>query len=245
MANDINGMIAGAIPDFGSPTLQGIEFEQGSTSGVLNMKSSSRQHVRFHNVKILNMAKAREAAAKAGRATPNEEDLAHGYENKVHCLVITPGDKNVHDDVATDYHKRAYWKQYKAFMDGKTGPEGQPIDDCEFVQPGEATELKRLEIHTVEQLAEAPELALHQVPRGFELRDYARAWVKAMKGDSAGQVAKKLSAELSETKDVIQKQAEMIEQLRAQMAVMQQHTPTGKEELVSEIATETTRRGRR
>ena len=210
--NDVNGMIGGSIPSWGSPTLEGLEFENSGTPGVLKMKSSGRQHVKFRWENTYNPFKAKSESGVI--------DTAKGMEKKLFVKIVTPGDKTEYDGLAEDYHKRAYFRQYQAFKEGRGAPEGQSVEDCEFILAPEAIELLHMQIHTVEQLAEAADIAVEQLPRGFELREHARAWCKATHGNALVLNQKKLGADLNEAKDVISKQAKMLEDMQRQMAEM-------------------------
>lgn len=209
---DLNG-IGSAIPDFGSPVLQGIEFEQSSTPGVLQQKSSGRQHVKFYWKEEYNVQ-------KAARLREAGDDQNKAFEKKLYVLIVTPGDGTEIDTYADDSHKRRYFREYKAFKEGKTVAEGQSIDSCEFILAPEATELHHMSIHTVEQLADASDTAMEQLPRGFELREHARGWCKATHGANLLASTKKISAELNETRALAEKLAKANEDMQRQLTEM-------------------------
>lgn len=204
---DVNGMISGAIPSFGSPTLEGIEFEGSNAQGVLQMKSTGRQFVQFYTKEFYNPQKANTDAP---------------YETKLLVRIVTPGDKTEYDGVAEDYHKRAYFRNYQAFKEGKTAIVGQSVDDSEFILAPEATELRHLGVHTVEQLADASDILCEQLPRGFELREHARNWYRVNHGRSVVDTTKKLGAELNEAREVMTRQAKALEDTQKQLAEMRE-----------------------
>ena len=225
---DINGIIGAAIPDFGSPTLQGMAFQETGHAGVMEMKGTRRQFVKFYTKEFYNASKA-EQLKKEGK------ELALAYEKKTMVKIVTPGDKTEIDTFASDEHKRAYPRQYKAFREGKTTIDGRSIEDIEFVQAPEATELIHLGIYTVEQLADASDSVCESLPRGFEIRDHAKNWCAIEHGDQTSKKVAAFAAELNESKDLIAKQAKALEdsqkaivELRGLIHTMQSGEPAAK-----------------
>ncbi len=103
------------------------------------------------------------------------------------------------------------------------GPQvGQSVDDSEFILAPEATELRHLGVHTVEQLADASDILCEQLPRGFELREHARNWYRVNHGRSVVDTTKKLGAELNEAREVMTRQAKALEDTQKQLAEMRE-----------------------
>jgi len=127
--------------------------------------------------------------------------------------VVTPGDKNEHEDYATDYHRREFWPHYKAFREGRTAPLGMPIDQCEFVSSSVAIELMYLGVKTREQLADASDALCDRVPNGWELREYARAICQAESSQK--------NPEVLALRTQLEQQNAVIEQLKEQVGNMQ------------------------
>lgn len=166
------------LPSWDSPTLQG--FDLTDVQPGERIKGSARQYVRFY-YKTFVEAYATDVKVNE-RGTTQVVKTATREITKEMVHIITPGDKNEVDDVACDFHKREHWREYKAFRDGKTAPLGISLDDCgDFVSPHMATELKYRGCHTLEQLADASDLLCGNIANGWELREFARAKVKANK----------------------------------------------------------------
>lgn len=201
-------MIGGSNPlnPFGSPTLDGeYDFDNMQVGTPLKPKSGGRQFVRFfnHTQAQVYTTKAK-INEKTGSSTPLETDVRQVTKEMVE--IVTPGDKNKVCDVATEWHKRVFWRQYKAFRDGKTGPIGMPIEEAQFIAPNVATELKYLGCHTVEQLADASDVLCGNIASGFEMREFAKAYCKAQMANKDSPKVILLSKE--------------IETLRAEIAAM-------------------------
>lgn len=202
--NEINGLISAAIPDFGSPTLQGMEFEPGADPNVLEMKGSRRQFVKFYEKIFYDAGIAKKLKAQG-------KDLSLANKKVLMVKVVTPGDKTEFDAPAEDYHKRAFARQYRAFREGKTTIEGRSVEDCEFITQPEATELLQLGIYTLEQLADASDSACETMPRGFDLREHAKNWYEAEYGKEQNKKVSELGAALNDANAVIAEQAKALE----------------------------------
>lgn len=193
------------VPNFGgAPTLQEFGSIQNVQDGVRIGGSPGRQFVRFY--------KKREAEIiglpRKGQS-PSIRETEHEMVN-----IVTPGDTNVIDTRAEDYHRREYWQQYRAFRDGKAAPIGKQIDEVEWISPSIATELRYYGVHTLEQLADASDYLCDQVPNGWELRAYSQAVVKVdRENKSLGQVGA-LKAELEKSQEVIQAMQKELNEMR-------------------------------
>lgn len=187
------------IETFESPLLADVQINSDGT-----LKQSGKQSVRFYNKKRLSF-KARplwvrrddgEIAThpngKPVRAVDErgkpafEIDPKTGipykdaFEEVVEMVrVETKGDNNIKDDVADDFIRRQFHRQYKFFREGKI-PDGHSIEDFEFLQPSTILELHMFGIHTLEQVAEMDEVACEQIKdqSGFEIRDIAKQWLQ-------------------------------------------------------------------
>lgn len=202
------------IPSFGSPTLEGFDtsnIQDGQRLGG----SPNRQAVRFYKKKIVEL---RADKVRINPKTGNTEILSTKpvEVEKEFVSIVTPGDKNSVDDFAQDYHKREYFRQYAAFRAGKTAPIGLDIEECSFISAPVATELRYRGILVVEQLAEASDEICNILPDGYNLREFARAMVKAtIENKSLGHV-NVLKIELENTKKQMQEmQAQMTALLAA------------------------------
>jgi hypothetical protein len=193
----------GSIPDFGGvPTLQGLEFEPSGKPGVLQMKSSGRQSVKFYWADTYNEFKTlqkRDEARQSGSLAP----VAPVYEKREMVRIVTPGDRSIYDGLAEDYHKRNYFQQYAKFRDGKDVDIGARLEQAEFIQAPEIIELNYLGVYSIQQMAEAADTLCERLPRGYELREGCRAWVQMRQGNALEGITKRVSAELSSAQSLI------------------------------------------
>ena len=201
------------IPSFGSPTLEG--FDASNIQDGQRLKGdSNRQLVRFYKKKIVVMEADKVRINEKTGETKILSTKPVEYE-KEFVEIVTPGDKNVIDDFAQDFHKREHFKHYKAFREGRSAPMGQSIDDCSFISPSVATELKYLGVHTVEQMAEAADILCNNIANGYEVREFARAFCKAsLDNKSLGQV-NALKGELEKSQTLIAQMQEQMKEMKS------------------------------
>ena len=219
-----------AIPSFGSPTLEG--FDTNNVEIGKRIGGSNRLYVRFYNKKFIEVvAKDVTINQKTGEVRVLKTETKEVEREMVH--VIVPGDKNEVDDFATDWHRREFWPQYKAFRSGNNVPLGTAIEECTFISANVALELKYLGVHTLEQLADGSDLLCNQIPNGWELREYARAVVKA-------NMENKGLAQVNVLKAELEKSQEMIAAMQKEMQAMQGMLLNAKGE---QIPTEQIKRG--
>lgn len=245
---DING-----IESFGAPTLMGIDIS-GARPGE-RLRTSSRQYVRFYNkttseLKATKITVKQNANTGAVVETPKEFVPEEVTREWVH--IVTPGDKNEIDTVAELDHKREFWREYQAFREGRTAPMGIPLDRAAFVPAHIVTELNIRKVFTVEQLAELPEYLCGQIPEGYQLREFARATVKAAQTNESNAQVTTLRHELAqkdsrlvEMERKVQQMQEMIYgQNRVAPASVLQATPIKVERTV-EIEAEPKAKGKK
>ncbi len=199
------------IPSFGAATLEGLDtsnLQEGQRIGG----NKGRQFVRFYNktysIPVTVRAKINH---KTGSAIPLEVEMRTVTREFVE--IITPGDKNTVDDFAEDFHKREHFAKYQAFREGRTAPLGKSIDELAYINQHTATELRIMNIHTEEQLADASEVALGRIADGFLLRDYARTSVAASGGTETKEQVLILQSQVKEM-------AAIIEGLKSQSAIV-------------------------
>ncbi len=188
-----------SIPTFGSPVLEG-DFDMSTFEPGQPLRSTSkRQFVRFYNHTFSEVytTKAR-INEKTGTSVPVETAVRKVTKEMVE--IVTPGDTNVINEFATDWHRRMFFKQYRAFRDGKTAPMGLPVDEAPFISNHVATELKYLGCHTVEQLADASDLLCGNIASGYELREFARSHCKALSENKNTPQVALLSSELDKAR---------------------------------------------
>jgi len=197
------------LPTFDSPTLEGSLVDDGN--GGVTMKGRHRQQVKFYMKRQMGFrAKTHTGSSGDGKDVILDErtgkpviDTRTGlpfketFEKQVLMVIVdTPGDKNKVDSVATDYHKYEFKRQYEYFRNGKGAPEGYSIDDCDWIQPGMLTDLHYYGIHVVEQLADCTELICEQLPEVWELREFAKDWLRINSPDGWKAKAIKLQSDL-------------------------------------------------
>lgn len=213
-ASPLNG---GAIPNWGAQTLMG--FDERNVQEGVRVKGSNRQHVHFYKKKIVmpiaTEVEKRELPFGVVQTTVKKTGFK---EVELECVrIITPGDKNVLDDVASDFHRREHWLHYKNFRDGKGVPLGTPIDDVTFISQGIATELKYLGVHTLEQFADAADILCNQIPSGWELREFARAQCKANEQNQSLTQVNVLRAELEKSQAVVANMQRQMDELKGML----------------------------
>lgn len=204
--------IIGKLPTFGSATLEGFDMSTLAEGQPLR-GARNRQAVRFfHHTEGRVCATKVKINEKTGDTKVLETGVKQVTQEFVE--IVTPGDTNVVYQPASEFHKRNYMRHYTAFREGKAAPMGQSVDDCAFISPSIATELKILGCHTVEQLADSSDLLAGRIPSGFELREFARAFCKA-------QMANKSSAQVQLLQSELEKSNKALAEMQAQMASLQ------------------------
>jgi hypothetical protein len=213
--------INNAIPTFGSPTLEGLEVGPGVQDGQRIGGSSKRQFVRFYNKRMAEPYAVEVRINEKTGATQVLKTAVREVEREM-VHVVTPGDKNEVDDFAQDFHRREFWNQYRAFRDGKGIPLGTPIEECQYIAPTIATELKYLGVHTEEQLADAADILVERLPDGYSLREFARTNCKVkLDNQNVGSI-NLLKAEMLKLQETIQAQAAALEAMKGSIV-----TPDG------------------
>lgn len=203
------------IENFGAPTLMGIDFN-GARAGQ-RLQTSARQYVRFYN-KTTSELKASKITVKQNPSngtvveTPKEfvaEDVTREW---VH--IVTPGDKNEIDTIAELDHKREFWREYQAFREGRTAPVGTPLEKLSFVPAHIATELNVRKVFTAEQLADLPEYLCGQIPEGYQLREFAKAYVRAQNSNQSNAQVVTLKHELAQKDNQLADMERRIQQMQ-------------------------------
>lgn len=200
------------LPTFGAPVLES-EYDLTQVEYGRPLKgSSNRQYVRFYKHTSTEVCATDVKITQLHGGATSTTVLKVGTKPVTREMVQikTPGDPTEIDGVATDWHRRMFFRQYKAFRDGRTAPLGQPIDDCNFISPHIATELKYLGCHTVEQLADASDVLCDNLGNGHELREFARSYCKAAIANKSSAQVNILSTELDKARAEIAELREMI-----------------------------------
>ncbi len=198
-----------SVETFGSSLLGDVQFNDDGS-----LKQSGKQSVKFYSKKRLSfkgMVKVDEAGKALlddnGKVIPIIDSktglpFKEAFEEIVTMVRIeTKGDTNIIDDIANDFHKRQFYRQYKYFREGKI-PDGNPIEDFEFFQPGVVMELHMLGVHTLQQVAEMNDLECEQLKDqpGYEIRDIAKQWVKINSPSGLASKASRQDLEIAKLK---------------------------------------------
>lgn len=100
------------------------------------------------------------------------------YDDVVMVEVIQPGEKEPIRQMATAWHKQRFAKQWGNFQKGiESVVSGTPL---EMLMPGEPSmilNLKGLNVHTVQQLANLHDTAIGNIPMGRDLVNRAKAYL--------------------------------------------------------------------
>lgn len=206
-------LLSKSIAGWGNPhTLTGLDFSQAQP-GVRMGDALNRQYVRFYKKKIMELyadPASTKINEKTGAATVTKY-LSREVEREF-VEIITPGDKNTIDEFADASHKNQFFPQYAAFRDGRATPLGLPIDECEFISPAVAVELRYKGCHTLEQLADCSDHLCGIIPNGWELREFARQFVIVKRQNEGDKEVEILKAELQKSHAMM---AEMSKRLKA------------------------------
>ncbi len=176
------------VETFGAPTLADVQFNDDGS-----LKQSGKQNIKFyHKTRLSFRGKVKRTAEdlpmldEDGKQIPIIDPktgipFKEAFEETILMVRIeTKGDTNIVDDIASDLHKRQFYRQYKHFSEGKI-PEGNPIEDFDFFQsPAIIMELHMLGIHVIQQVATMNDIECQQLKdqSGYELRDIASQWVR-------------------------------------------------------------------
>jgi len=248
-----------SIETFESPLLADVEINSDGT-----LKQSGKQNIRFYNKKRLSF-KARplwvkqddgelalDARGKPVQARDEKGKLLFdidpktgipfkdAYEEVVEMVrVETKGDTNIKDDIADNFSKRQFHRQYKFFREGKI-PDGHSIEEFEFLQPGTITELHMFGIHTLEQVAEMDEVACEQIKdqSGFEIRDIAQQWLRINSPDGKAGKADRMELENARLKRENQDLKSRARGVRVEQVVQELEEEPSEEVSVMEISPE-------
>jgi len=177
---------------FSTPLLEDVQLNPDGS-----LKQTGKQNIKFYNKKVLSFRAIKDEAGNITIDPKTGLPKKEAFEEvKTFIRVETKGDTNIKDDVADDFSKRQFYRQYKFFREGRI-PDGNPIEDFDFLQPQTILELHMLGVHVIQQLAELSDIACEQLKdqAGYEIRDIAAQWVKVNSPESRFGQASKLEIE--------------------------------------------------
>lgn len=187
-----------SIETFGSPLLADVQFNADGS-----LKTTGKQNVRFYKKKRLNFRGKTDENGKPVIDPKTGIPFKGAFEEEVEMVrVETKGDTNIKDDIADEFSKRQFYRQYKFFREGKI-PDGNPIEDFpDIFQPNTITELHMHGIHVIQQAALMDDVTCERIKdqSGFELRDVAAQWVKINSPQGQNLKVSRLESEVQELK---------------------------------------------
>lgn len=169
--------------------------------------SDGRLFIQFHTKAVYNQ----HASVQQGRPIFNDED---------YIKIITPGSQLAVIDApyhSGNYSKR-FFNQYKAWKSGQDASQvGTPLASFPLLlgKPALVAELKALNIHTVEQLKELPDLYAGQIMGGNELKQRAAAWMDETQGAAA------VMARMGQENEALRAQMQQMQQQLAELSAQQ------------------------
>ena len=135
------------------------------------------------------------------------------YEERDYVGITNPGSRDevvrfAKDKAKEDEYVAWAYKKWKATQEQVV--DGTPVETVPFLNKAQVAELKAINVHTLEALAELPDTAKQRMMGAGDLQKKAQAYMQAAK-DSA--VVTRLQSELNQ-------RDRTIEQMKAQMDIM-------------------------
>lgn len=119
--------------------------------------------------------------------------------------------------IAKDKDKARFSRQWEIFQrkgDQEIG-EGTPLHEWPPLLKSQVMNLKGMDIHTVEKLAEVPDAALKNIPQGLALRKKAKAYLESADNDKGATKWAKEKTDLENKIDTLQKQVDDIGRIKS------------------------------
>jgi hypothetical protein len=105
------------------------------------------------------------------------------YDDVVMVEVIQPGEKEPIRQMANAWHKQRFAKQWENFQKGiESIVSGTPLEMLMPGEPSTVLNLKGLNVHTVQQLANLHDTAIGNIPMGRDLVNRAKAYLGTASG---------------------------------------------------------------
>jgi len=163
--------------------------------------ADNRLFVEFFRRAVQNSFKSEEA----GRPVFDEMDFVR---------ITVPGDRYANfESKVTEEHKRRFASRWERYQQGLSqAVTGTPLEQWPQMSVGMVANLKAINVHTVEQLAEMPDQYAQQIMGNHDLRKKAKLFLDAAAGEAA---SNKLQAELDKRDIEINTLKEQMAQLLA------------------------------
>ena len=174
-----------------------------------NAQSEADKHLRvaFHMVAIPHKAKS-------------EQEGRPIFVDVPHVTIITPGSRDTFVGEATENYQRRFPRQWAAFL-ARTSQEveGTPLSEVTWLSQSQVAEMRASNITTVEQLANLTDVNAQKIMGNFAIRDKAKRWLDASKGESVYTKLEQRIAALEQSStdkdEIIKAQKAEIERLSA------------------------------
>jgi len=134
------------------------------------------------------------------------------FDEVDYIRIIIPGDKNsILDTQVTEEHKHRFENQYQRFKKNQEqAVSGTPLEVWPQMTVGQVAELKAMNVHTVEQLADMPDQLAQKIMGNHGLRAKAKLFLDAAAGEAGNT---KMVAELEKRDNEIKLLRDQMDQL--------------------------------
>jgi hypothetical protein len=138
------------------------------------------------------------------------------YKDVVMVEVIQPGEKEPVRQLANDFHKIRFARQWENFEKGKAETHtGTPLELLFLNEPGTILNLNSFNVFTIEQLANITDTAITSIPMGRQLADRAKSYVSTATG---GAMFHKMQTQIAELTRKLEDQAAQLANKPAETA---------------------------
>lgn len=141
------------------------------------------------------------------------------FEDREFIKIIIPGNRDVTDAPVTDAYRQRFAQKYAAYKANKAQEVvGTPLSELPWMGASQVAEFNALNIRTVEQLVELPDVHAQKFMGYSMLKERCQRFLKAAAGEAPDL---KLERENAELKATVKRQSEAIAELQAQMKALQ------------------------
>lgn len=180
-----------------------------------NAQAEADKHLRvaFHMVAVHHKAKS-------------EAEGRPIFVDVPHITIITPGSRDTFVGEATENYQRRFPRQWAAFLSKSSQDvEGTPLTEVTWLTLSQVAEMKASNIFTVEQLANLTDANAQKIMGNFAIRDKAKRWLDASKGES---VYTKLEQRISALEGATKEKDEIIQAQKAEIERLKSGSVAGK-----------------
>lgn len=142
-------------------------FEDDIYSPGEENKDDKKLVVAFYIRPVLNEFKSKEEGRKI-------------FDPIEYIHIITPGQRDDVNTEVTDQYRTRFVERYERWKAKVAEPtSGQPLTEVPWLSVTQVAELQSLNIKTLEQLADLPDVITQKFMGGYEMRTKAQRYVKA------------------------------------------------------------------